>query len=564
MTLEDDLRDALHGHAERIEPAADGLERIEARLEPKQTARPGLGPRILVAAALLLVVGVVGASVLRDRTDGEIAALPSSTVDRSPAPIEDELPPVDDAAEDSSDASASSTVTDATPSSADLPPAPEGILGPRAATAREAVDRFMELIQRDGEEIIVTYEGSLARVARTMENGDLGEVTALELGSVELDDGSLGAVVTQALSPRIVIESPDPLTTSSGSDVAIVGQGEGFEGTVNAQIYSSNDGVWLARGFAQAGNFGVVAPFSMNLAVSGPGPAWLVVQSAGGTDTRLDPFSAVPVVIDAPLSGADHIVTSIAPDDPDGGLVVRSLPGADGDELGVLPPGQSGIRRRSTLSAFVGDGEPRYGETASVGVGVGEEWWNVWLPQPLGNGRQWGWVNSRFLGVVGEVAEGDLLSIGDGFVAGLRGDDGAFAALPWSRRGIAVGLTSDVRRSTAGQLADGAFWASADTWVLPEDLGGTTEGTGREVFSPTQSVLGPETAVGVSPGTDPTAASPFGSDQALFATQFAGASFAQIIDPTNDGSSWVTINIFVMQGAAGPEIVGVVATPWVP
>lgn len=562
MTLEDDLGAALHAHAERIEPAADGLERIEARLEPKRKTRPGFGPRILVAAAILVVVGAAGASVLRNRTDGEIAALPSSAVDRSAVPTEDGLPPVDDAADDSSDASAFSAATEATPSSADLPPAPDGILGPRAVTAREAVDRFMELIQRDGEEIVVTYEGALARVARTMENGDLGEVTALELGSVELDDGSPGVVVTQALSPRIVIESPDPLMISSGSDVAVVGQGEGFEGTVNAQLYSSDDGVWLARGFAQAGNFGVVAPFSMNLAVSGPGPAWLVVQSAGGNDTRLDPFSAIPLVIDAPLSGADHIVTAIALDDPDGGLVVRSLPEADGDELGVLPPGQSGIRRRSALAAFVGDGEPSYAETASVGVG--EEWWNVWLPQPLGNGRQWGWVNSRFLGVVGEVAEGDLLSIGEGFVAGLRGDDGAFTALPWSRRGVAVGLTSDVRRSTAEQLADGAFWASADAWALPEDVGGTTEGTGREVFSPTQSLLGAETAVGVSSGTDPSAASPFGNDKALFATRFAGASFAQITDPTNDGSGWFTINIFMMQGADGPEIVGVVATPWVP
>jgi len=563
MTLEDDLRDALHTHAERIEPSTDALAQIEARLDPAPSARPGLAPRLLVAAAILLVVGVIGATTLRSRGDGEIAALPpSSTADPAVAPIENELPPVDAAADDSSDPSTSSSVTEATPASADLPSAPEGILGPEAATAREAVDRFLALIQRDGEEIVVTYEGSLARVSHTMEDGDIREVTALELGSVEMDDGSQGVVVIQALSPRIVIETPDPLAISSGPELAIVGQGEGFEGTVDAQLYSSNDGVWLARGFAQAGNFGVVAPFSMELPVSGPGPAWLVVQSAGGTETMLDPFSAVPVVIDAPLRGADHLITAIPLDDPDGGLVVRSLPGADGDELGVLPPGQSGIRKRSALSAFVGDGEPSYGDEASLGDG--EEWWNVWLPQPLGNGRQWGWVNSRYLAVVGEVPDDDLISIGEGFVAGLRGDDAAFAALPWSTRDVAIGLTSDVRRATAAQLADGEFWATTDTWVLPEDFGGTTEGTGREIFSPLQSLLGPDTAVGIAPGTDPTAASPFGNHQALFATRFAGASYVQIADPANDGSGWVTINIFVIQRGAGPEIVGVVATPWLP
>ncbi len=562
MTLEDDLRDALHAHAEQVDPSADGLERIEARLAPVN-ARPRLAPRLLVAAAVLLVVGAVGTATFRNRDDGEIAALPSSsTTDPGAAPIENELPPVGDPIDDPEDLSESSSVTEATPSSADLPPAPDGILGPREATARDAVDRFLELIQRDGEEVFVTYEGSLARVSRTLENGDLGNVTALELGSVEMDDGSQGVVVTQALSPRVVIESPEPLTTSSGSSLALTGQGEGFEGTVNAQLFSSNDGVWLAQGFAPAGNFGVVASFSVELPVSGSGPAWLVVQSAGGTNSKLEPFSAVPVVIDAPLFGPDHLVTAISLDDPDGGLVVRSLPGADGDELGTLPPGQSGIRKRSALSAFVGDGEPNYGEAASLGEG--EEWWNVWLPQPLGNGRQWGWVNSRYLAVGGEVADDELISIGEAFVNGLRGDDGAFAALPWSRRGVAVGLTSDVRRATAGQLADGAFWAATDAWILPSDYGGTTEGTGREIFSPTQSMLVEETEVGLASGPDPTTASPFGNDQALFATQFAGASYVQISDPTNDGSGWVMINIFVIQGTSGREIVGVVATPWVP
>ena len=559
MTIEHDLRDSLHAHAERIEPSADGLQRIEARLAPSSTG-PRLATRLLVAAAVLLAVGGVGAMALRSSNDGDVVALPSSSTDpNGAAAIENELPPLD-ANDDAASSDPSSTqVSEATPNSFDLPAAPAGILGPRASTPGGAVTGFLELIQRDGEDVSWDVEGSLARVTRTLENGETGDVTVLQLGSVDMEDGSRGVVVVQALSPRAVIESPSSLSTIKGSTLTVSGQGEGFEATVNVELFSSRDGVWLARRAALAGNFGVLAPFSVDLDLSGPGPAWVVVQASGGTETRLEPFSAVPVVIDAPLAGYTHLVTAIAVDDPDGGLVVRSLPGTGGERLAVLPSGQSGIRKRAALSAFVGDGEPIYGEQATA---VGEEWWNVWLPEPLDDGRQWGWVNSRYLTIDAEVAADDLRSIGDGFVAGLRGDDGAFAALPWSSRGVTIGLQSDLRSVSADTMAGSNFWNTVAEWTLPADLVGPLETTGRVLFSPTQRLLG-ESKVDVAL-LDGFEVSPYGIQNDTFASRFAGASVVQLTDPSNDGSGWRTVNLFVAMGSEGPEVVGVVGVVWVP
>jgi hypothetical protein len=339
------------------------------------------------------------------------------------------------------------------------------------------------------------------------------------------------------VSPRVVIESPSLLSTTTGPTLSVSGQGEGFEATVDVELYSSDDGVWLSRQSVSAGNYGVVAPFAASLTASGSGPAWLVVQSAGGSGSRLEPFSAMPVVIDAPRADPIHLVTSIAAGDPDGGLVVRSLPGTDGERLGLLPPGLSGIRKRAALSAFVGDGEPIYGEPASS---EGEEWWNVWLPEPLANGRDWGWVNSRYLGADLSDSTGELTALGDGFVQGLRGDDRSFAELPWSASGVTIGLLTDLRAVTAAELAAPDFWAEDDSWAIPDD------------GAVTVAVL------------DTLDASPDGGYNEILAAEFPGASVVQLTDPANDGSGWRTINLIVVPSAGGPEIVGVVAIGWTP
>ncbi len=58
--------------------------------------------------------------------------------------------------------------------------------------------------------------------------------------------------------------------------------------------------------------------------------------------------------------------------------------------------------------------------------------------------------------------------------------------------------------------------------------------------------------------------SPYGNQNDMFASRFAGTSVVQLTDPSNDGSGWRTVNLFVAMGASGPEIVGVVGVVWVP
>ena len=73
MTLEDDLRSSLHDRADQIEPSGDGLDRIQARLEPAaQAKRPRLLPRLAAAAAVVLVAGTVAALTFRSDGTGDV------------------------------------------------------------------------------------------------------------------------------------------------------------------------------------------------------------------------------------------------------------------------------------------------------------------------------------------------------------------------------------------------------------------------------------------------------------------------------------------------------------
>lgn len=569
MTLEDDLRAALHEHAERIEPSPDGLERIESRLTPTTKQRPRLAPRLLAAAAAVAVLAGVAAFALIGTDSGDVdVAAPTTSLPTDPAAIEDELPPLDLDGDTDAAATSGGSVSDGTPALTVLPAAPPGVLGPKRATVDEAVASFLDLIQKGNEEVAIDLDGDLATVTRMSEAGVEVEVTRLQLGSTPLDDGSTGAVVIQALSPRIVIESPSSLSTTSGSMLAVSGRGEGFEATIGVDLYSSQDGVWLNKGSTRGGNFGELAPFATDLEVWTSGPAWLVVSSSGGEDTKLEPFAAVPIVLDAPLPDTAYTVVDIPDDDPDGGLVVRNLPGTDGAQLDVLPAGQSDIHRRSLLSAFVGDGEPIYGfEPVQQGQ---QEWWNIRLPEPLPDGRQWGWVNARYLAEPAPEepppANDDvaLLELGWQFVEGLRGDDTALAALPWDGDGVTFGLASDLSETTADKAANPAFWAETFTFELPPAYDGTTSGTLREILSPTRTQLGAETAVGVEVVSVDNASVYQLVNDTLAAQIPEATCVIRILDPTNDGSGWRIIALYVSDGPDGPVVSGMAGIDWTP
>jgi len=562
MTLEDELRSALRHHADQVEPSANGLERIEARLAGPARQRPRLAPRLLAAAALLVAVGAVGAMTLRSSGEGDInVAISSSTTDPAVAAVINDLPPLDDAADSTAADQASSSAVDGTPAITirEYPPAPAGVFGPRGASPEEAVEAFLGLIQRGTEDVTVDFDADLARLSRRGESGEMVDVATLVLRSVEINEDTTKYIVTGADSPSINIDDPSSQDTNSGSTLSVTGRGEGFGGVVVVELYSSDDGVWLDRRSVTAGNFGELAPFRADLDVSGAGSAWVVVQSTGGTDTTLEPFAAVPVVVEAPRAAPTYLVTNIPAGDP--GLVVRRLPGTDGEELGLLPPGQSGVNKRSALSVFIGDGEPSYGLEPVV---LGEqEWWNVWLPEPLPNGRQSGWVNSRHLAIDAPVADADLEAVGWQFVEGLRGDDAAFAALLWGPDGVTFGLSNDLAMTTSGKAALPEFWQEVFSFTPPPEYIGTLDGSLRDVLSPTKTMLAPETAVDVDV-VPVLELSPYSVVNEELASRFAGASVVQLTDPTNDGSGWRLVNLFVQAGVNGPEIVGMVAVEWTP
>jgi hypothetical protein len=76
--IEDDVRRMLREHAEDVRPSSDALDRIEARLDADDR-RPSRLP-MLAAAAILVVVALVGVIVLAQRDDTTpVTATPSTT-----------------------------------------------------------------------------------------------------------------------------------------------------------------------------------------------------------------------------------------------------------------------------------------------------------------------------------------------------------------------------------------------------------------------------------------------------------------------------------------------------
>ncbi len=103
-------------------------------------------------------------------------------------------------------------------------------------------------------------------------------------------------------------------------------------------------------------------------------------------------------------SHAQYVVGNIPDDDPDGGLVVRLLPGADGPRSTVLPAGTD-----VTVDSDLG---------GNICVVIGSSvWWHIGPSPELAVG---GWINSAYVyDISGETDEG----IGDEENAGQGEDD---------------------------------------------------------------------------------------------------------------------------------------------
>ena len=76
MTLEEQLKDALHARAEQFEPSEDAFLQMKRRMAADLRSghvdgdRGGLGPRLLAVAASLAVLVGAGAFVMQQRSDG--------------------------------------------------------------------------------------------------------------------------------------------------------------------------------------------------------------------------------------------------------------------------------------------------------------------------------------------------------------------------------------------------------------------------------------------------------------------------------------------------------------
>ncbi len=121
-------------------------------------------------------------------------------------------------------------------------------LGERAALPRPSIQSEM------------TATAELPRIA---EDGSLfGLASTIYMQQVQLDDGSLAWVVISAQSKDIVVESPAVGELLAGGTV-VVGQGNGFEGTIVFQV-EDQDGL-LGLALAQGGALGENLPFETQL-----------------------------------------------------------------------------------------------------------------------------------------------------------------------------------------------------------------------------------------------------------------------------------------------------------
>ena len=169
------------------------------------------------------------------------------------------------------------TPTPATPTPTPEPtaiPFPELLVWPRfepeawPRTPDEAAAGFAQQVAR-GERAAEPHPAAQSGTSATAVLPRLGEdgspfgvATRIHMQQVQLDDGSLAWVVISAQSDDIVVESPMVGELLAGGTV-VVGEGNGFEGTIVFQI-EDQDGL-LGLALAQGGALGQNLPFETQL-----------------------------------------------------------------------------------------------------------------------------------------------------------------------------------------------------------------------------------------------------------------------------------------------------------
>ena len=212
--------------------------------------------------AALLLVAVVMAGCGNDAEEPEVAGVPTvETVDLDAVPTVPLQTP-------------SPTPTPTASPEPTPPPLPELRVWPTFDPAEwprtpdqaaAAFARHVALGERAADPSPALQDGTTAtaQLPRLAEDGSpFGVATTISMQEAQLDDGSLTWVVISAQSKDIVVESPTVGELLAGGTV-VVGEGNGFEGTIVFQI-EDQDGL-LGLALAQGGALGENQPFETQL-----------------------------------------------------------------------------------------------------------------------------------------------------------------------------------------------------------------------------------------------------------------------------------------------------------
>ncbi len=531
------LRSALRDHADRIEPAPNSYLTLSKRLEeaapvsPKRAGRGG--GRFLAAAAMLVVAAGTGAYLVSQVNSGDLNAVGTDGPEATVTTLSTTTTTSPTTTQQTTTTTAASTTTTSPP--------PEVVAAVvdqvRLPTSPSSVDAAEELVYLLGLPGKARFraEGSTVNLL-VPEDFESGQGP---LAQVVVDgDAEEGFAAVRATSETMQISE----VYVDGEQLVVLGQGIAFEATVQVELIGT-DGTRLAATHTTAGCCEDLMPFEARLPIRGVGEAFVVAHGDSAGSGVVSAFSAEPVSFQGLADPTTYTVFRIRPDDKDQGLNLRDLPGSDeGQILDTLPPGETGIRRLPEMPALVGD----------------SYWWHV----ETAEGTQ-GWVHSWFLTPdSSKLSEADLR--GRAQVALSNLDAVEYGGLDWlhlSRRvPLALGWIGDPRMVSGPQTLDADFWSEADRWPVPEDTFGEPEKTIslRSLITP---YIEPET----EPQIDEGALTRYGFENDVVNSYFAGTRAVTVSGPsTGDSVEDRSLVLFYEAGPTGPELVGAVASIFVP
>ncbi len=518
------LASTLDRRAAQVEPSSDSYLRLRRAVDdgttPRHAGPAGIGPsRPLAVRVLAVAAGVVAliASAAWINSRGG-----SQLIDSAPAAATTTTPPVAP--------SVTTTIAEALPVEPQLvPPAYtevpwDSVTGPRRLDPIEAAAAFLSFIRMPYAAL------DMVDTDVRVFGGDDGATVIAELDvvAVEMFDPSLGTgfSVVGATSDAVAVDVP--LAGSVVVDQTFLVEGAvltGGQATTSIELFSNHDGLLLDRRTSTGDTSG---PVVVDLAVDGADQGWIVMSAFGDGTAG---FSAVPIEWDAGMDPAEYMVSHIAIDDPDQGLNVRALPGADeGEVLATLPPATSGIRRRGRVPSFIGA--------------------QRWLSIITDDGVE-GWVNDRYLVRIDDVEEGALHDVALAFAEAVATPDNPdlMASLPWAtHKPVSVGWYGGLEQLDQSVLRTAAVWDQPSAWALPDTFDATTERSLRELVAVDTAAIG----IAHPPGST-IAGSAVASEVAPWS--FAGL-WSVSLDAGPSGRQDSTVTLYVEPTVEGPRIVG--------